>query len=78
MRNVGHTLEEQLRNEAEAVLSMWLRRDSHAIRSPLVQRTAKARAAEPRPLTSPRAGVTETHQDGSFPNDPDGANSMRA
>jgi enoyl-CoA hydratase len=31
MRNVGRTLEEQLRNEAEAVLSMWLRRDSHAI-----------------------------------------------
>ena len=31
MRNVDRTLEEQLRNEAEAVLSMWLRRDSHAI-----------------------------------------------
>src|SRR4051812_38379517 len=31
MRNVGRTLEEQLRNEAEATLSMFLRRDSHAI-----------------------------------------------
>jgi len=31
MRNVGRTLEEQLRNEAEAALSMWLRKDSHAI-----------------------------------------------
>lgn len=31
MRNVGRTLEEQLRNEAEATLSMWLRKDSHAI-----------------------------------------------
>jgi enoyl-CoA hydratase len=31
MRNVGRTLEEQLRNEAEASLSMFLRRDSHAI-----------------------------------------------
>ena len=31
MRNVGRTLEDQLRNEAEATLSMFLRRDSHAI-----------------------------------------------
>jgi enoyl-CoA hydratase len=31
MRNVGRTLEEQLRNEAEATLSMFLRRDSHSI-----------------------------------------------
>ncbi len=31
MRNVGRTLEEQLRNEAEATLSMWLRKDSHSI-----------------------------------------------
>src|SRR5436190_8887272 len=31
MRNVGRTLEEQLRNEAEATLPMFLRRDSHAI-----------------------------------------------
>ena len=31
MRNVGRPLEEQLRNEAEATLSMFLRRDSHAI-----------------------------------------------
>jgi enoyl-CoA hydratase len=31
MRNVGRTLDEQLRNEAEATLSMFLRRDSHAI-----------------------------------------------
>jgi enoyl-CoA hydratase len=31
MRNVGRTFEEQLRNEAEATLSMFLRRDSHAI-----------------------------------------------
>jgi enoyl-CoA hydratase len=31
MRNVGRTLEEQLRNEAEATMSMFLRRDSHAI-----------------------------------------------
>lgn len=31
MRNVGRTLEERLRNEAEATISMWLRRDSHAI-----------------------------------------------
>jgi enoyl-CoA hydratase len=31
MRTVGHTLEEQLRTEAEASLSMFLRRDSHAI-----------------------------------------------
>jgi len=31
MRNVGRTLEEQLRNEAEATISMFLRRDSHAI-----------------------------------------------
>src|SRR5919201_1546092 len=31
LRNVGRTLEEQLRNEAEATLSMFLRRDSHAI-----------------------------------------------
>ena len=31
MRNVGRTLEERLRNEAEATMSMLLRRDSHAI-----------------------------------------------
>ncbi len=31
MRNVGRTLEERLRNEAEATLSMFMRRDSHAI-----------------------------------------------
>jgi enoyl-CoA hydratase len=31
MRNVGRTLEERLRNEAEATMSMFLRRDSHAI-----------------------------------------------
>jgi enoyl-CoA hydratase len=31
MRNVGRTLEERLRNEAEATLSMWLRKDSHSI-----------------------------------------------
>ena len=31
VRNVGRTLEEQLRSEAEATISMWLRRDSHAI-----------------------------------------------
>jgi enoyl-CoA hydratase len=31
LRNVGRTLEEQLRQEAEATLSMFLRRDSHAI-----------------------------------------------
>src|SRR6476620_5926675 len=31
MRNVGRTMDEQLRNEAEATLSMFLRRDSHAI-----------------------------------------------
>jgi enoyl-CoA hydratase len=31
LRNVGRTLDEQLRNEAEATLSMFLRRDSHAI-----------------------------------------------
>jgi enoyl-CoA hydratase len=30
-RNVGRTLEEQLRTEAEATLSMFMRRDSHAI-----------------------------------------------
>jgi enoyl-CoA hydratase len=30
MRNVGLTLEERLRNEAEATMSMYLRRDSHA------------------------------------------------
>src|SRR3954454_7404516 len=31
MRNVGRTLEEQLRNEAEATISMFMRRDSHSI-----------------------------------------------
>jgi enoyl-CoA hydratase len=31
MRNVGRTFEERLRNEAEAVISMWLRKDGHAI-----------------------------------------------
>jgi enoyl-CoA hydratase/carnithine racemase len=31
LRNVGRTLDEQLRNEAEATLSMFMRRDSHAI-----------------------------------------------
>jgi enoyl-CoA hydratase len=31
MRNVGRTLEERLRIEAEATMSMFLRRDSHAI-----------------------------------------------
>ncbi|HEX8085949.1 MAG TPA: enoyl-CoA hydratase/isomerase family protein [Solirubrobacteraceae bacterium] len=31
MRNVGRTLEERLRNEAEATMSMFLRRDSHSI-----------------------------------------------
>ena len=31
LRNVGRTLEEQLRQEAEATLSMFMRRDSHAI-----------------------------------------------
>jgi enoyl-CoA hydratase len=31
MRNVGRTFEEQLRQEAEACLSMFMRRDSHSI-----------------------------------------------
>jgi enoyl-CoA hydratase len=31
MRNTGRTIEEGLRNEAEATLSMFMRRDSHAI-----------------------------------------------
>ena len=31
VRNVGRTFEDQLRVEAEATISMWLRRDSHAI-----------------------------------------------
>ena len=31
MRNVGRTYGERLRNEAEATLSMWMRKDSHAI-----------------------------------------------
>jgi enoyl-CoA hydratase len=31
LRNVGRTMEEQLRQEAEATLSMFLRKDSHAI-----------------------------------------------
>jgi enoyl-CoA hydratase len=31
VRNVGRTFEEQLRQEAEACLSMFMRRDSHAI-----------------------------------------------
>lgn len=31
IRNVGRTYEEQLRNEAEATMSMWMRKDSHAI-----------------------------------------------
>jgi enoyl-CoA hydratase len=31
MRNVGRTLEEQIRNESEMTMSMFLRRDSHAI-----------------------------------------------
>jgi enoyl-CoA hydratase len=31
MRNMGRTLEEGLRNEAEATMSMFARRDSHAI-----------------------------------------------
>ncbi len=31
MRNVGRTFEEQLRQEAEACFSMFMRRDSHAI-----------------------------------------------
>jgi enoyl-CoA hydratase len=31
VRNVGRTLEEQLRQEAEATYSMFMRRDSHAI-----------------------------------------------
>jgi enoyl-CoA hydratase len=31
VRNVGRTMEEQLRQEAEATLSMFMRRDSHSI-----------------------------------------------
>ena len=31
VRNVGRTLEEQLRMEAEATISMFMRRDSHSI-----------------------------------------------
>ncbi|MGH2993488.1 MAG: enoyl-CoA hydratase/isomerase family protein [Solirubrobacterales bacterium] len=31
VRNVGRTFEEQLRQEAEACLSMFMRRDSHAV-----------------------------------------------
>jgi enoyl-CoA hydratase len=31
VRNVGRTFEQQLRQEAEACLSMFMRRDSHAI-----------------------------------------------
>jgi enoyl-CoA hydratase len=31
MRNVGRTLEERMRNEGEATLSMFMREDSHAI-----------------------------------------------
>jgi hypothetical protein len=31
VRNVGRTYEEQLRTEAEMALSMFMRRDSHAI-----------------------------------------------
>jgi enoyl-CoA hydratase len=41
MRNVGCTLEHRLRNEAEATMSMFLRRDSHAIGA----RAFKARRA---------------------------------
>ena len=37
MRNVGRTLEERLRNEAEATMSMFLRRDSHRQRSRRLQ-----------------------------------------
>ena len=48
MRNVGRTLEERLRNEAEATMSMFLRRDSHAIGRPRVQGGARARVAAPR------------------------------
>ena len=31
VRNVGRALDEQLRNELEMALTMFLRRDSHAI-----------------------------------------------
>jgi len=31
MRNVGRTFEEQLRQEIEAAMAMYMRRDSHAI-----------------------------------------------
>ncbi len=41
MRNVGRTLEERLRNEAEATMSMFLRRDSHSIGASAFKRGEK-------------------------------------
>jgi enoyl-CoA hydratase len=41
VRNIGRTLEEQLRNEAEMALSMFMRRDSHRIGAAAFKRGEK-------------------------------------
>ena len=53
IRNVGRTFEERLRQEAEAALSMFWRRDSHRDRRQRVQAGACAGVAAP--ASSPRA-----------------------
>ena len=51
IRNVGRTFEERLRQEVEAALSMFLRRDSHAIGAGAFKRERDARVAAPRALS---------------------------
>jgi len=60
VRNVGRTLEEQLRQEAEATYSMFMRRDSHAIGASAFKQGARTRVAEPRALSTlrPRASAS--------------------
>ena len=50
VRNVGRTYEERLRNEVEAALSMFWRRDSHAIGAGGLQARRDARVAQSRAL----------------------------
>src|ERR671924_1347981 len=53
VRNVGRRYEEQLRTEAEMAVSMFMRRDSHAIGGPGLQGGTDARVAAPWALARP-------------------------
>jgi enoyl-CoA hydratase/carnithine racemase len=53
LRGVGRTLEERLRIEAELIVSMFMRRDSHTIGA----RAFKAGVRDPRDIDWPHHGL---------------------